>query len=110
MRRREFLGVFVGAAAGWPLAPRAQQPGKTWRIGMLDTASASLNAANIDAFRQELRRIGYVEGSNLIIEYRSGDGRTDRFPELAADLVRLQVDVIVTRGTPAALAAKKATA
>ena len=77
---------------------------------MLDTTPATLNAANIDAFRRGLRQLGYVEGQNLIIEYRSGEGRIERFPELAAEMVRLKVDLIVTRGTPAALAAKNATA
>ena len=80
-----------------------------WRIGMLDTTSAALNAANVDAFREGLRQLGYIEGQNIVIEYRSADGRIERFPELAAEIVS-KVDVIVTRGTPAALAAKHATA
>ena len=77
---------------------------------MLDTIPAMLNAANIDAFRQELRQRGYIERENLSIEYRSSDGRPEKFPELAAEMLRLQVDIIVTRGTPAARAAKAATA
>ena len=93
-----------------PLSASAQQPGKVYRIGMLETIAASLNAANLQAFRQELRALGYVEGQNLAIEYRSAEGKAERFPELAAELVRLQVDLVVTRGTPAAIAAKKATA
>ena len=68
-----------------------------------------MNAANVDAFRQGLRELGYVEGRNFVIEYRSADGRDERFPGLAVELVRLKVDVILTRGTPAALAAKQAT-
>jgi putative ABC transport system substrate-binding protein len=92
-----------------PLAVRAQQAGKVYRIGILETIPAARNAANLDALRKGLRDLGYVEGRNLVIEYRSADGRAERFPDLAADLVRLKVDVIVTRGTPAARAAKEAT-
>ena len=111
MRRRELIFLFGGAAActSWPLVARAQ-PGKVWRIGMLDTTSAQLNAPNLDAFRQGLRQLGYVEGQNLAIDYRSADGHLDRIPPLASELVRRNVDVIVTRGTPSALAAKNATA
>jgi putative ABC transport system substrate-binding protein len=109
MNRRQAIGLLGGAAA-WPLAARAQQAKKIWQVGMLDIASATLNAANIDAFRQALRQLGYVEGQNILIDYRSGEGRLGRFPELAAEMVRRNVDVIVTRGTPAALAAKSATA
>jgi putative ABC transport system substrate-binding protein len=75
---------------------------------MLETISIALNAAHLDAFRQGLRELGYVEGQNVVIEYRSADGRQERFPELAMELVRLKVDLIVTTGTPAALAAKNA--
>src|SRR5262249_4301572 len=89
---------------------RAQQPaGKAWRIGVLETTSEALNAGNLEVFRKALQEAGYIEGQNLVIEYRSADGRAERFPELAADLVRLKVDLIVTRGTPAAQAAKNAT-
>jgi putative ABC transport system substrate-binding protein len=109
LKRREFI-TLLGGAAAWPLGARAQQAGKIWRVGMLDNTSPSLNAANVDAFRQGMRELGYVEGQNLLIEYRSVDGRNERYPEMAADLVRLKVDVIVTRGTPALLAAKSATA
>jgi ABC-type uncharacterized transport system substrate-binding protein len=76
---------------------------------MLETRTTELNAANVDAFRQGLRELGYKEGQNLEIVYRSSDGRDQRFPGLASELVRLQVDLILTRGTPAALAAKSAT-
>jgi putative tryptophan/tyrosine transport system substrate-binding protein len=107
MRRREFITLLGGAAAAWPLAARAQQTGKVYRIGMLEVSSAVLNAANLDAFRQGLRELGYVEGQNLIIEYRSSDGRAERFAQLAAELVRLKVDLIVTRGTPAVEAASR---
>jgi ABC-type uncharacterized transport system substrate-binding protein len=92
-----------------PLAADAQQAGKMYRLGVLETTSPALNAANFDAFRQGLQELGYVEGKNFIIEYRSTDGRPERFPNLAIELVRLKVDLILTRGTPAALAAKKAT-
>jgi len=92
-----------------PLAAEGQQAGKIYRIGMLETTSMALNAANLNAFRQGLRELGYVEGRNFMIEYRSADGRRERFPELATELVRLKVDVILTRGTPAVMAAKNAT-
>lgn len=75
---------------------------------MLETRSAALNAAYIDAFRQGLRELGYIEGLNIVIEYRSSEGRDERFGALVNELTRLNVDVIVTRGTPAALAAKNA--
>src|SRR5262249_7324179 len=102
MRRREFITLLGGAAVAWPLAAGAQQPaGKVWRIGMLETVSRPLNAANFAAFQKGLRELGYVEGQNLLIEYHSADGRAERFPDLASELVRLKVDAIVTRGTPA---------
>jgi len=90
-------------------AADAQQAGKIYRIGMLEALPAAQNAANLDALRTGLRDRGYVEGRNLVIEYRSADGRAERFPALAAELVRLRVDLIVARGTPAARAAKTAT-
>jgi putative ABC transport system substrate-binding protein len=108
MRRREFITLLGGAVATWPLAARAQQPERVHRIGLLETTSRPLNAANFEAFRQALRELGHIEGRNLIIEYRSADGRSERFPELATELVRLNCDLIITRGTPAALAAKQA--
>jgi putative ABC transport system substrate-binding protein len=110
MRRREFITLLGGAAVAWPLAARAQQAGKVYRIGILETIPASQNAANLDALRKGLRELGYIEGQNLSIEYSSADGFAERFPELAGELVRLKVDLIVTRGTPAAQAAKNATA
>jgi putative ABC transport system substrate-binding protein len=109
MKRRAFIAL-IGGAAAWPLAARAQQAGRVRRIGVLESVSVMLNAANYDALRQGLRELGYVEGRNLVIEYRSADGRTGRFPDLAAELVRRDVDLIITRGTPAALAAKNVTA
>jgi len=110
--RRNTLGLIVMLAASLflaPLASAAQQAGKVYRIGVLERISMALNAANFGAFRQGLRELGYVEGQNVVIEYRSADGRDERFPDLATELVRLQVDLILTRGTPAALAAKNAT-
>ena len=109
MRRREFIKAMAGSAVAWPLTARAQQAGKIWRIGMLETTSATLNAANVEAFRSALQRLGYIEGQNLVIDYRSADGRSERLPALAAELIRVKSDIIVTRGTPSALAAKNAT-
>ena len=110
IRRRDLMILLGGVAAAWPPAVRAQQAGKVWRIGVLETVPAAMNADNFDAFRRGLRELGYQEGRNYTIEYRSADGRAEQFPELAAGLVRLPVDLIVTRGTPAARAAKAATA
>jgi putative ABC transport system substrate-binding protein len=108
VRRRAFLYGSLTALAA-PLAVEAQQPEKLNRIGMLERTSTADNAANVDGFRQGLRELGYIEGKTFIIEYRSADGRDERYPGLAAELVRLNVDVILTRGTPATLAAKTAT-
>ncbi|SCK33365.1 putative ABC transport system substrate-binding protein [Variovorax sp. HW608] len=109
MDRRTFIGGIAGVLVAMPLAARAQQVGKIYRIGLLESIPAAQNAANLDALRKGLRDLGYVEGRNLIIEYRSAEGRAERFPDLASELVRLKVDLIVTRGTPAAMAAKDAT-
>jgi len=109
MDRRTFLGGVAGALLAAPLATRAQPMRKVYRIGILETISAARNAANLDALRKGLRDLGYVEGRNLVIEYRSAEGRAERFPDLASELVRLKVDLLVSRGTPAARAAKKAT-
>src|SRR5215470_5404432 len=87
----------------------AQTTRKLYRIGMLEVVPATSNAANLAAFRHGLTELGYVEGRNFAIEYRSVDGQPAIFPRLADELVRLPVDVVVTRGTPAALAAKRAT-
>src|SRR5262249_4688966 len=107
--RRELLVALGGAAVAWPLAARAQQAGKVYRIGMLEMTSATLNVVNVYALRASLQQLWYFEGQNLVIEYRSADGRDDRFPGLARELLALKVDVIVTRGTPAAKSAKNAT-
>jgi putative ABC transport system substrate-binding protein len=109
MDRRTFIGSVAGGILAVPLAAPAQQVEKVYRIGIVETIPASQNAAKLDALRKGLRELGYVEGRNLIIEYRSADGRAERFPDLASELVRLKVDLIVTRGTPAAKAVKSAT-
>jgi putative ABC transport system substrate-binding protein len=87
----------------------AQQAGKIFRIGFLDGSTASGMAVLVDAFRQELSKLGWIEGKNITIEYRFTEGKNDRLPELAVELVRLKVDLIVVSGTPSALAAKRAT-
>jgi putative ABC transport system substrate-binding protein len=87
----------------------AQQLGKIFRIGYLDTSTASGSAVLMEAFRQELSKLGWIEGKNITIEYRFAEQKRERLPELAADLVRLKVDVIVAAGTPPPLAAKNAT-
>jgi putative tryptophan/tyrosine transport system substrate-binding protein len=87
----------------------AQQQGKIFRIGFLDTSTASGSAVLVDAFRQELRKLGWIEGKNITIEYRFAEQKPERLPELTADLVGLKVDLIVSSSTPSALAAKSAT-
>jgi putative ABC transport system substrate-binding protein len=108
MNRRDTV-IALLALSATPLVSFAQQAGKVWRIGMLETISIVQNGANLNAFLKGMRELGYVEGRTLIIDYRSASGRTDQFPELATELVRGKVDLIVTRGTPATQAATKAT-
>jgi len=110
MRRREFIALVGSAAVGWPRVVRAQQAGRVYRIGYLSLGSPAAEATRFDAFRAGLARLDYVEGKNLIIEARWLDGSNyDRLAELAAQLVGLKVDVIVTYATPGVLAAKRAT-
>jgi len=106
MQRREFI-AFLGVAAAWPLAASAQS--KISRIGFMGNSTAALEANLVDAFREGLHELGYEEGRNIVIEYRWADGNYDRFPALVAELIAAKVDAIVTAGTPAALAVKKAT-
>jgi putative tryptophan/tyrosine transport system substrate-binding protein len=105
--RREFITLLGGAAAAWPLKTRAQQVGKVWRVGILDTATRELNN-DIAALFKGLRVFGYIEGQNLIVEYRTADGRNERLPDLVSELLRLNLDLIVVRGTPEIIAIKNA--
>jgi ABC-type uncharacterized transport system substrate-binding protein len=107
--RRTFLAGTGAVLLAAPLPAQAQQAGKVWRIGYLDQGSATGNGPYFEAFRQGLRDLGWVEGKNIIIDVRFAEGKTERLPALAAELVRLKVDLIATSSTPAALAAKQAT-
>jgi putative ABC transport system substrate-binding protein len=106
---RRAIITLLGGAAAWPLAVRAQQATKAYRIGFVGMPSADSLPQRTEAFRAGLREFGYQEGRNIVIEYRWADGQYERLPALFAEMVRLNLDVIVTHGTPAALAAKQAT-
>ena len=108
MRRREFIAL-IGGTIVWPLAALAQKPGKLPTIGFLGATTPSIWSSFVAAFLQRMRELGWIDGYNLAIEYRWAQGREDRYKELAADLVRLKVDVIVTGGTSAVLAVEHAT-
>ena len=108
MKRREFMTLLGGAAAAWPLAARAQQPAKVPRVGILSPA-ASETAGTLTAFREGIRDLGYVEGQTVALDFRLSKGVMDALPALAAELVRIPVNVIVTDGTSATLAAFDAT-
>jgi putative ABC transport system substrate-binding protein len=111
VRRREFITLLGGATAAWPLGARAQQAARIARIGYLITGALESPETNInrDAFRQGLNELGYIEGRNIVIEYRSADGKIERLPGLATELVGLRVDLIVAQATPAGRAAQQAT-
>src|SRR3989440_2005088 len=109
MKRRELITLLGRGGVVWPLRARTQQGGKIYRIGILEPVPAAQNAANLESLRKGLRDLGYVEGRNLVIEYRSADGRAERFLDLASELVGLNLDLMVTRGTPATRAVQSAT-
>ena len=106
MKRREFLSMLAGGASAWPAFAFAQQKQAPKRVGLM----ANLPLPAVKRFRERLQKLGWVEGDNLLIEYRYGEGQDDRFPKFAAELVSMPVDVLVVWGTPAAFAAKRATA
>jgi putative tryptophan/tyrosine transport system substrate-binding protein len=105
MRRRDFIALASNAVAVWPLGALAQEPGKIWRMGFIAQGYEKF----YEALFEGLRELGYAEGRNLIVERRYAEGRAERFPEFAAEMVRLKVDIIVVSTTPAALAVKNAT-
>jgi putative ABC transport system substrate-binding protein len=105
MRRRDFLGFVSSGAAVWPLGAGAQKSGKIWRIGFISQGDERF----YDALFEGLHDLGYAEGRNLVVERRYAEGRAERFPEFAAEMVRLKADIIIVTTTPAALAVKKAT-
>jgi putative ABC transport system substrate-binding protein len=106
--RRDFI-TLVGGVAAWPLAARAQQPGKLRTVGFSGQSTRSAESELVAAFTQRLRELGWIEGRTITIEYRWSEGRAERSVQIAAEFVRLKVDVIVTSGTPQVLAAKQAT-
>ena len=108
MRRREFITLLSGAAA-WPLSARAQQAARRPTIGYMGVNTPVVESQRTAAFVQRLRELGWIEGRNVAVEYRWAEGRNERFAEIAAELVQLKVEVIVTAGTAAVVAAKQAT-
>ena len=111
MTTRRKLVIAMGAGALAPFASFSQTPGKVWRVGFLAARHVDFVDADFiyGPFTQGMRELGFIAGKNLVIEWRSSEGKSERLPELAAELVRLKLDVLVTAGTPAALAAQKAT-
>jgi putative ABC transport system substrate-binding protein len=108
VKRREFI-TLLGGAAAWPLAARAQQTQKLPTIGFLGSSTASAESQRVAAFVQRLRELGWIEGRTVAIEVRWGEGRNERYADIAAEFVRLKVDVIVTQGTATVIAARQAT-
>src|SRR5215468_4462913 len=109
LKRRDFI-TLLGGAVAWPLAARAQQPGKLPTVGLLVATTLLVESPRVAAFVQRLRELGWIEGRTVAIEIRYADGRTERFVEIAAEFVRLKVDVIVTQGTASVIAARQAAA
>src|SRR5215813_4762689 len=109
IRRREFISLLGGAAAAWPLAARAQQAGKLPTIGYLGAGTPASESQRVAAFKERLHQLGWIEGRTIAIESRWVEGRSDRASEIAGELVRLKVDIIVTSGTPQVIALKQAT-
>src|SRR5215831_1484019 len=110
MRRREFITLIGGAAVAWPLAARAQQTGKVWRIGFPIIVSREAFSRIYAGFQQGMHELGYVEGKDFVTEWRSGEGAYERLPDLAAELARLKVDVIITGVAGALRVLQQATA
>src|SRR5215472_4812968 len=108
MRRRDVIAL-VGGLAAWPLAARAQQPGKLRIIGFSGQSTRSAEGELVAAFTQRLHELGWIENRTVLIEYRWSEGRAERLVQIAAEFVRLKVDVIVTSGTPQVLVTKQAT-
>src|ERR1051325_9159050 len=109
MRRRDFIARIAGSAAAWPLAARAQPAGKQGTIGFLGAATASGQRHHVAGFLAGVRELGWVEGRNAVVDVRWAEGRSERYSDIAAEFVRLKVDVIVTFAAPAVLAAKRTT-
>jgi len=110
VRRRKFIMLLGGAAAAWPVAARAQQAGKVWRIGFLSSLPRAPIAGGLyGGFQQGMRELGYVEGQDFVSEWRSADGKYERLPELAAELVRSKMDVLISGLTPGVRALQQAT-
>jgi ABC-type uncharacterized transport system substrate-binding protein len=109
VKRREFMSLLGGAAAAWPLAARPQQPAKLPTIGFLGPNTPALDSRRVGALVERLRELGWMERRTVAIEYRWAEGRVEHLAEIAGELVRLKVNIIVTSGTPPVIAAKQAT-